>query len=72
MVTNQYQNANVMSAYPERLIPIIMPRGEYHRRHFSSATFDIIPASSIATIGSPTQLASFPTDKNKTINVTLA
>jgi hypothetical protein len=29
-----------MSAYPERLIPIIMPRGEYHRRHFSSATFD--------------------------------
>jgi hypothetical protein len=28
-----------MSAYPERLIPIIVARGEY-RRHFSSATFD--------------------------------
>jgi hypothetical protein len=30
-----------MRAYPERLIPIIALRGEYHRRHFSSAMFDI-------------------------------
>jgi hypothetical protein len=29
-----------MSVYPERSSPIIVPRGDYHRRHFSSATFD--------------------------------
>jgi hypothetical protein len=32
MVTNQWQNANVMSAYLDCLIPIIVPRGDYHRR----------------------------------------
>ena len=36
-----------MSAYPERLIPIIAPSGEYHSRHFSwhYVWHDLLPKS---------------------------